>query len=114
MSDCLFCRIARREIPADIVAEEDDVVAFTDINPQAPAHLLIVPKTHIPKLSDLTEANAGVLTKAMVMGNRLAQQYGISDTGYRLVVNCGPQAGQSVLHLHVHLLGGRPMRWPPG
>jgi len=114
MSDCLFCRIIQRQLPADIVAEEEDLVAFRDVNPQAPTHLLIIPKTHISKLSDLTEATTPVIAKAAAMANRLAKQQGISETGYRVVVNCGPQAGQSVSHLHLHLLGGRPMRWPPG
>ena len=113
MSECLFCRIARREIPAEIVAENHELVAFTDSNPQAPTHLLIVTKTHIAKISDLTETTAQVMTHATMMANRLAKQYGI-DEGYRLVVNCGSQAGQSVWHLHLHLLGGRSMRWPPG
>lgn len=114
MSECLFCRIAHHHLPAEVVAEDDELVAFKDINPQAPTHLLIVPKAHIPTLSDLTPMNAPVIAKAMVLGNRLAQQAGVAETGYRVVVNCGPQAGQSVPHLHVHLLGGRPMRWPPG
>jgi len=114
MSDCLFCRIAQRQLPATIVAEDDQVLAFKDTNPQAPTHVLIIPKAHLEKLSDLTEATAQVLVKAVALANRLAKQEGISETGYRLVVNCGPQAGQSVWHLHLHLLGGRPMRWPPG
>lgn len=114
MSECLFCRIVQRALPADIVAEDDHVLAFHDVNPQAPTHVLIVPKTHIPAVSDLTEANGPVMTRAVLMANRLATQLGLADHGYRLVVNCGEQAGQSVRHLHVHLLGGRAMRWPPG
>ena len=114
MSECLFCRITRREIPADIVAEDHEMVAINDTNPQAPTHILIVPKTHIAKVSDLTETTAQVMAHATVMANRLAKQLGIAEVGYRLVVNCGSQAGQSVWHLHLHLLGGRPMRWPPG
>lgn len=114
MSECLFCRIAKREIPADIVAEDDVMIAFNDINPQAPTHILLVPKTHTATVSDLTEKTAQVMAHATMMANRLAKQRGIVEDGYRLVVNCGSQAGQSVWHLHVHLLGGRPMRWPPG
>ena len=114
MSECLFCRIVQRALPAQIVAEDDHVLAFHDANPQAPTHVLIVPKTHIPAVSDLTEANGLVMTRAVLMANRLAKQLGLADHGYRLVVNCGEQAGQSIWHLHVHLLGGRAMRWPPG
>ncbi len=114
MSECVFCRIAARQLPAEIVAEDADMLAFKDVNPQAPTHVLIIPKTHIASVSALTEATAPLMTKTVTLANRLAQHYGIADTGYRLVVNCGPQAGQSVAHMHVHLLGGRPMRWPPG
>ena len=114
MTGCLFCRIAQRQVPATIVAEDGETIAFQDVNPQAPTHLLIVPKTHIARVSDLTEATNHLMTNAVSLANRLARQQGIADTGYRLVVNCGPQGGQSVSHLHLHLLGGRPMRWPPG
>jgi len=114
MSECLFCRIVQRALPAKIVAEDDQLVAFHDVNPQAPTHILIVPKTHIPAVSDLTDITGPVMTRAVLMANRLAKQLGLADGGYRLVVNCGEQAGQSIWHLHVHLLGGRPMRWPPG
>ena len=114
MNDCLFCRIVQRQVAAQIVAEDTEIVALKDINPQAPTHLLIVPKMHIANVSDLTAATAHLMTSTVVMANRLAREHGISETGYRLVVNCGPQAGQSVAHLHMHLLGGRPMRWPPG
>jgi len=112
--ECLFCRIVQRQLPAEIVAEDHDVVAFKDVNPQAPTHLLIVSKTHIAKLSELTDTTAQIMASAMMVANRLAKQHGIAETGYRLVINCGPQAGQSVGHLHLHLLGGRSMRWPPG
>ena len=114
MSECLFCRVVRRQVPAEIVAEENDVVAFKDINPQAPTHLLVVPRLHISTLAELTQTTAQVMASALVMANQLAQRYGIAETGYRLVINCGPQAGQSVWHVHLHLLGGRPMKWPPG
>ncbi len=114
MADCLFCRIVERAIPAQIVAEDDRLLAFADVNPQAPTHVLIVPKTHIPALSSLNDTNAGLMGQASLMANRLAAQQGIAQTGYRVVVNCGPHAGQSVAHLHLHLLGGRAMAWPPG
>lgn len=113
-TDCLFCRITHHELPANIVAEDEEIVAFTDLHPQAPFHLLLVPKMHISKLSDLTETTAPVMAKMAVLANRLAAQQGVAEDGYRLVVNCGAQAGQSVWHLHVHVLGGRPMNWPPG
>lgn len=114
MSECLFCRIIQRAIPAKIVAEDDHLLAFADVNPQAPTHVLIVPKTHLAALSDLNETTAQFMARASLCANRLAVQQGIAQTGYRLVVNCGPQAGQSVAHVHVHLLGGRAMAWPPG
>lgn len=113
-SGCLFCRIVNRKIPADIVTEEDGLLVFRDINPQAPVHLLIIPTQHIPRLSDITEVNAHMLSKALLLANRLAHQNNLSENGYRIVINNGREAGQSVFHLHLHLLGGRPMRWPPG
>jgi histidine triad (HIT) family protein len=114
MNQCLFCRIVTREIPAEIVAEDEGLIAFKDINPQAPIHFLIMPKMHIPKLSDLTDTSAQIMAQAVMMANRLAKQSGVALEGYRLGVNCGSQAGQSVWHLHLHVLGGRAMRWPPG
>ena len=116
MSDanCLFCRIARRAVPADIVAEADGLLAVTDINPQAPTHLLIIPTEHIPTLADASDAHTPLLGRAVHFANRLARERRLTERGYRLVVNCGAEAGQSVWHLHWHLLGGRPMTWPPG
>ncbi len=111
---CLFCRIVSRQLPADIVAETDGFLAIKDINPQAPTHLLLIPTEHIPTLADVTEAHTTLLGKAMHFANRLASQYQLSQAGYRLVINCGAQAGQSIWHLHLHLLGGRSLRWPPG
>ena len=111
---CLFCRIASRAVPADIVGETDGLLAFKDLNPQAPTHLLIITTEHVPSLAEATESHAALLGKAMQFANRLAQQFRLLPDGYRVVVNCGAQAGQSVWHLHLHLLGGRPMRWPPG
>ena len=113
-TECLFCRIARRHLPAEIVAESDGLLAFKDVNPQAPTHLLIIPTEHIPSLADTTESHTALLGKTVQFANRLARQYQLTQAGYRLVVNCGSQAGQSVWHLHFHLLGGRPLRWPPG
>lgn len=109
---CVFCRIVRGEIPAQMLANTADCVAFRDLAPQAPVHILIVPKKHVTSLDDLTEPDMpGRLTMLAVA---LARQEGIAATGYRTVINTGPDGGQSVSHLHMHLLGGRPMTWPPG
>ena len=113
-ADCIFCRIAARHVQADVVAEADDLMAFRDVNPQAPTHVLIIPKTHIPSLAQMTETHTTLLGRAMRFAQQTAQQCRLLPEGYRVVVNCGPQAGQSVLHFHLHVLGGRPMRWPPG
>ena len=110
---CLFCGIVNRTIPAEIIGETDALLAFKDIHPQAPTHLLIVPKDHIPTVAETTEAQTPLLGQTIHFANRLARQHRL-EQGYRLVINCGPQAGQSVGHLHVHLLGGRVLRWPPG
>lgn len=114
MSECLFCKIIRREIKADIVSEDDHILAFRDINPQAPVHILIVTKKHIARISDLDEKKATLLAPLFLAANRLARQEKIMESGYRLVINCNPGAGQSVFHLHLHLLGGRIFSWPPG
>ena len=113
-TECLFCRIASRAVPADIVAESDGLLAFKDVNPQAPTHLLIIPTDHIPTLADATPAQTTLLGNAVHFANRLAAERQLTRGGYRIVVNCGEGAGQSVWHLHFHLLGGRPFRWPPG
>ena len=107
--NCLFCRIIQKQIPANIVYEDDQVVAFKDIAPQVPVHLLIVPRVHIPGLDHLTPEPAKVLGHIALVAKDLAQQAGIGESGWRLVANCGPDAGQTVFHLHVHLLGGAPM-----
>jgi histidine triad (HIT) family protein len=109
---CLFCRIIRKEIPAKIVAETEDCVAFRDINPQAPVHILIVPRDHIPSVKEVTDPT--VIGKLTSMAADLARREGVADGGYRLVVNTNADAGQTVFHLHLHLLGGRHMSWPPG
>jgi histidine triad (HIT) family protein len=108
----LFCRIVRKEIPAKIVAETNDCVAFRDINPQAPVHILVIPREHVPSVGDVTDqALVGTLTR---LAADLAQREGIAESGYRLVMNTNADAGQTVFHLHLHLLGGREMGWPPG
>lgn len=112
--DCIFCKIIEREIKSDILYEDDDTVAFADISPQAPVHILIVPKNHIEKISDLNEANRDIVSKLILVANGLAKSRGIKDEGYRLVLNCGANAGQDVFHIHLHLLGGRRFSWPPG
>jgi histidine triad (HIT) family protein len=113
MSDCLFCKIIEGKIPAKKVYEDDRTVAFEDINPQAPTHVLIIPKEHIVGLKEATEADAEVLGYCQIVAARIARQRGI-EQGYRTVYNVGPGAGQSVFHLHLHLLGGRDLKWPPG
>lgn len=109
---CLFCRIVAGSIPADVVYSDEQTVAFRDINPQAPTHILVIPRRHIPDA--LSAAGAGVWEPVMSTAARLAREAGHEQGGYRLVVNSGPDAGQSVFHLHVHVLGGRTLAWPPG
>ena len=105
--DCLFCQIADGKIPGDILYQDEEVVAFRDINPQAPAHLLIIPRKHIPSLAHLSETDVPLVGHMTKVANSLAREHGISENGYRLVINCGEQGGQVVPHLHMHLLGGR-------
>ena len=114
MSDCLFCKIIRRDIPAALVYEDDRVVAFNDINPQAPTHVLIVPKRHIATLSDLSAADDQLLGEIVRRAAAIAQARGIAPGGFRTVFNTNRDAGQTVFHIHLHLLGGRSMAWPPG
>lgn len=114
MSDCIFCRIVERTVPSKIVHEDDQAVAFEDVNPQAPVHILVVPKRHVRSLKELNETDSTLLGHLMLTGAAIAKQKGIAESGYRLVVNTGKHGGQSVFHLHLHLLGGRPMHWPPG
>ena len=113
-AECLFCQIAKRTVPAKIVAEEDGLLAFQDVHPQAPVHLLIIPTEHITTLADTTERHTLLMGQALHFANRLAKDHQLHPAGYRVVINCGSQAGQSVWHLHFHLLGGRSLRWPPG
>ena len=110
--DCLFCRIIRNEIPAKVVAKTDDCIAFRDINPQAPSHVLIIPREHIPSLSQLRDPE--VVGRMAMLAAEIAKQEGIAESGYRTVINTNADAGQTVFHIHMHLLGGRGMGWPPG
>ncbi len=112
--DCLFCKVIRREIGAKIIAENDRLIAFLDINPVAPVHALIVPKFHMANINDINQENSYYLGEIMLMAREIAQSYNINNTGYRLVVNNELSAQQSVFHLHVHILGGRDFSWPPG
>ena len=112
MHSCIFCQIAKHAAPAKIVYEDDHVVAFQDIQPVAPVHVLIIPKKHIPTLNDLNEADQSVLGQLFLVAKSIAKQFGIHERGYRTVFNCNNDAGQTVYHLHLHLLGGRVLSWP--
>ena len=115
MSDsCIFCRIINKKIPSHIVYEDEQVVAFDDVNPQAPVHVLVVPREHIPSLFDITEDRQGLVGKLFLAAQRIGRDRGIAESGYRTVINNGIAGGQTVDHLHLHLLGGRQMTWPPG
>ena len=114
MTDCLFCKIREGEIPADIIYQDDDVMAFNDVNPQAPTHLLIIPKKHLSTVNDVEPTDELMMGKLFSAAKKIAAEKGISDDGYRLVVNTNEQAGQTVFHIHMHFLAGRIMTWPPG
>ena len=114
MSDDLFLKIIEREIPADIVFEDDEILAFRDINAQAPVHVLVIPKRHIPTINDLDDGDAALVGRLVLAARKIAAEEGLSEDGYRLVFNCNEKGGQSVFHIHLHLLGGRQMNWPPG
>ena len=114
MSDCIFCKIVGREIPAQLVHEDDSLIAFKDLNPQAPLHALIVPRRHVATLNDLTPADDALVGSMFRVAARLAKEHGYADRGYRTVFNCNREAGQSVFHVHLHLLAGRGLTWPPG
>ncbi len=113
-NSCIFCKIIKKEIPAKIVFENRDVVAFEDIKPQAPIHIIIIPKVHIERISDVKKDNINIVADLILAANNIAEDKGIQESGYRVVINCNKDAGQAVFHLHLHLLGGRPMAWPPG
>jgi histidine triad (HIT) family protein len=110
----IFEKIANREIPADILYEEEDFVAFPDNNPQAPVHILIIPKRAIPRLAEAADGDSGMLGRMLLASKKIAAKLGVLESGYRLVINNGPDAGESVPHLHIHLLAKRPLAWPPG
>ena|SRR3989338_5440382 len=112
--ECIFCKIAKKDVPAKIVFEDAEVIAFNDTNPQAPVHIMIIPKKHMEKISDLTQDDIGITGRLVLIAKRLAKEKGIEESGYRIVFNCNKDAGQAVFHLHLHLLGGRKFTWPPG
>ena len=114
LSDCLFCKIGEGKVDADVVHKSDHVVAFRDINPQAPTHILLIPRDHIESAAEIGEDHADLLVELIRTATHLAEAEGVDRSGWRLVTNVGPEAGQSVQHLHFHLLGGRRMAWPPG
>ncbi len=112
MSECLFCRIVRGELGANVVAQDQQFVAFRDINPQAPVHVLVIPRAHVATLNEANEP--ALLAGLLAQAREVARAEGLAERGYRVVINTNAEAGQSVFHLHAHVLGGRPMRWPPG
>jgi histidine triad (HIT) family protein len=113
-SDCLFCKIIAAEIPADIIYESPDAIAFRDINPQAPTHVLIVPRRHIATINELADSDTDVVGRLFLAARDIAKQEGFAEDGYRVTMNCNAAAGQTVFHIHLHLLGGRNFTWPPG
>lgn len=114
MSDCLFCRIVAGEIPAKIAYQDDDVLAFHDINPQAPLHVLVIPRKHIATINELQADDAALVGKLFLAAKQIAADAGYAEGGYRVVMNCGADAGQTVFHIHLHVLAGRGLSWPPG
>ena len=114
MKECLFCSIIAGDIPADKIYEDDDMLAFNDIGAQAPHHFLVIPKKHISTLNDTNNSDAALLGKLSLTASKIAKQLGFAETGYRVVMNCNEQGGQSVYHIHLHCLGGRDLSWPPG
>lgn len=114
MSDTIFTKIINKEIPADILYEDDDVLAFKDVNPQAPVHFLVIPKEPIRTINDIDESQAALIGKLTLTAQKVAKQQGIAEDGYRLVMNCNEDGGQTVYHIHMHVLGGRSLSWPPG
>ena len=114
MTDCIFCKIISGDIPGDIVYQNDDVLAFRDLTPQAPTHILVIPKKHISTINDLQAEDAELVGKMYLAAKQIAKDEGIDESGYRAVMNCNAGAGQTVFHIHLHILGGRGMSWPPG
>lgn len=113
-SDCLFCNISAGDVPAELVYESDEAIAFRDINPKAPTHVLIIPRQHVETINDLEPGDAALVGNLFLVAQRIAKDEGIAENGYRVVMNCNSDAGQTVFHLHLHLLGGRQLDWPPG
>jgi histidine triad (HIT) family protein len=111
---CLFCRLVKRELPVDVVRETEELLAFNDVNPQAPRHVLVIPKAHIPTVNDLRPEDAPLMGRMVLLAREIAEDHEFAEGGYRLVLNTNRHAGQSVFHIHLHLLGGRFMHWPPG
>lgn len=114
MSDCIFCKIINGEVPSDKIYEDDKVIAFKDLDPQSPVHFLVIPKEHIPSVNHIDESNMSIVGHIILVINKLAKEEGLDDKGYRIVNNCGKFGGQTVEHLHFHVLGGRQLTWPPG
>lgn len=114
MSDCIFCKIIDKKIPARIIYEDEHALAFEDVNPQAPVHTLVIPKKHIPTLLDIKEQDNNLIGHLIKVANKIANDKGIAERGFRVVTNCNPESGQTVYHIHFHILGGRQMHWPPG
>lgn len=114
MENCIFCKIVNGEIPSNKVYEDDKVLCFKDLNPEAPVHVLIIPKEHISSLNDLNEDNSQIISHIFLTAKKVAKELGIDQNGYRVVSNCGEDGGQTVGHIHFHLLGGRNLKWPPG
>ena len=114
MSDCIFCKIVEKKIPAKVVYEDDFTLAFEDINPQAPVHFLIIPKKHISTIVDIKDADRELIGRISQVAAKIAADKGIAERGFRMVANCNPESGQTVYHIHFHVLGGRQMQWPPG
>jgi histidine triad (HIT) family protein len=114
MEECIFCKIINKDIPASVVYEDEQMIAFDDINPQAPIHVLLIPKEHFPSLNEIPEEKKDVLSHLLIKAREIAQEKGIAGRGYRIVLNTARESGQEVLHIHFHLLGGRRMTWPPG
>jgi histidine triad (HIT) family protein len=112
--DCLFCKIAQQQIPATIIYQDEHLVAFRDISPQAPVHALVIPRRHITTLNDLQPTDADLLGRMIIAAQQIAAQDGIAESGFRLAMNCNSDGGQTVYHIHLHVLGGRAMHWPPG
>lgn len=113
-ADCLFCKILAGDIPADVIYESDNAIAFRDINPKAPTHVLIIPREHIATINELDAGDEAVVGNLFLVAKQIAKQEGVADDGYRVTMNCNAAAGQTVFHLHLHLLGGRQLGWPPG